>query len=75
MGTVSDPHTSQMLRKRFDLKSMSVHARYQYNYVHSLLSETLPSLRGDPYASSDDDETYQPSDDSESYDSDDSGDD
>ena len=44
-------------------------------YVHSLLSETLPTLRGDPYASSDDDETYQPSDDSESYDSDDSGDD
>ena len=44
-------------------------------YVHSLLSETLPSLLGDPYASSDDDKTYQPSDDSESYDSDDSSDD
>ena len=43
--------------------------------MFSLLSETLPSLCGDPYASSSDDETYQPSDDGERYDSDDSSDD
>ena len=40
-----------------------------------LVSETLPSLRGDPYASSDEDETYHPPDDSESNDSDDSSND
>ena len=39
--------------------------------LYSLLSESLPTLRGDPYAS-DEDETYQPSDESEeSTDSDD----
>ena len=43
--------------------------------MFTVCCQRLPSLHGDPYASSDDDETYQPSDDSESYDSDDSGDD
>ena len=37
------------------------------DYLCSLLSASLPTLCGDPYAS-DEDETYQPSDESESTD-------
>lgn len=43
--------------------------------TYTVCCQTLPSLRGDLYASSDEDETYQPSDDSESNDSGDSSDD